>query len=70
MFIPHILKVLIALFSFLLIIPYNILPNLHHTTITTSPLPQGKKKKRNRKTEESRVGERVRRLQWSEVGEL
>lgn len=45
MFIPHTLKLLIALFSPLIIL-CNTLPNLDHTTITTSPLPQGKEKLR------------------------
>lgn len=41
MFIPHIVKLLIALVFLSLIILYNILPNLHHNPITTNPLPQG-----------------------------
>lgn len=45
----------------LLIILNNTLPNLHHTiTITTSPLPQGKKKERERKGKKT-GGNRVAR---------
>lgn len=47
MFILHILKLLIAL-VFSTHNSYNILPNLNHSTITTTLYPQGKKKKKGK----------------------